>query len=322
MSAQLKLFSDRLRAVDLFAGAGGFTTAATQAGFEVVWAANHWRAAVEIHANNHPDARHVCQDLHQADWREVPVHDVLLASPACQAHSNAATRGGKNRRRGTAPSHDRLRSTAWAVVACAEVHRPRFVVVENVREFRNWVLFDAWRGALQALGYSLTETVIDSADLGVPQNRHRLFVVGTLDGALEIPEPSRAWRGAASFLDLDAGRWEPVSDKTPAVRKRVRNGIKRELGPVFVTQHVTNHPGRSIERPLGTVTTKSHWGVVRRRRRRWEMRMLTIDETRAAMGFPRSYRLPKHKGAAIKMLGNAVVPAVGRYVLDAIKAAA
>ncbi|WP_394372821.1 DNA cytosine methyltransferase [Ralstonia mannitolilytica] len=34
-------------AIDLFAGIGGFTESAEQAGVKVVWAANHWRLAVD-----------------------------------------------------------------------------------------------------------------------------------------------------------------------------------------------------------------------------------------------------------------------------------
>ena len=51
------------RAIDLFAGAGGFTLGATRAGVDVVWAANHWKDAVAVHANNHPTIAHECQDL-------------------------------------------------------------------------------------------------------------------------------------------------------------------------------------------------------------------------------------------------------------------
>ena len=78
-----------MRAIDLFAGAGGFSTGATMAGVQVVWAGNHWPLAVEYHAANHPDAEHACQDLHQARWDDVPGHDLLLASPCCQGHIKA-----------------------------------------------------------------------------------------------------------------------------------------------------------------------------------------------------------------------------------------
>lgn len=54
--------------IDMFAGAGGFSEAATNAGCTVVWAANHWQSAVDCHSMNHPRTRHVCQDLQQANW--------------------------------------------------------------------------------------------------------------------------------------------------------------------------------------------------------------------------------------------------------------
>ncbi len=96
-----------MKAIDLFAGAGGFSTGAKMAGCSVVWAANHWRQAVDVHASNHPGTDHACQDLHQTDWTTGPAHDLLLASPACQGHSRAR---GKER-----AHHDAQRSTAWAV---------------------------------------------------------------------------------------------------------------------------------------------------------------------------------------------------------------
>lgn len=101
-------------AIDLFAGLGGWSTGARMAGVEVLWAANHWPAAVEWHSQNHPDAIHVCQDLHQADWTKVPSHDILLASPCCQGHSKARGKASGN------PQHDASRSTAWAVAGTSE----------------------------------------------------------------------------------------------------------------------------------------------------------------------------------------------------------
>ena len=50
---------------------------------QILWAANHWPVAVVWHTANHPETQHVCQDLHQARWEQVPAHDILLASPCC-----------------------------------------------------------------------------------------------------------------------------------------------------------------------------------------------------------------------------------------------
>lgn len=108
---------------DLFAGLGGFTEGAEQAGARVAWAGNHWRFAVDTHALNHPNTVHVCQDLNQARWATLPAVDFVLAGPSCQGHSNA----GQHARRvspSVADKHDIDRSTAWAVVSCLEVCRP------------------------------------------------------------------------------------------------------------------------------------------------------------------------------------------------------
>jgi DNA (cytosine-5)-methyltransferase 1 len=126
-------------AIDLFAGLGGFSEGAHAAGIQTIWAANHWSLACQYFELNH-GLKPECQDLQQADWRKVPPHDLLLASPACQGHSRA--RGAEK------AHHDALRSTAWAVVAAAEYHRPRAVVVENVEEFLKWDLYPSWVDAL------------------------------------------------------------------------------------------------------------------------------------------------------------------------------
>ena len=168
-----------MRAVDLFAGAGGFSEGARMAGLEVIWAANHWPVAVEWHAANHPDTAHICQDLQQADFRQMPAHDILLASPACQGHSPAR---GKER-----PHHDAQRSTAWAVVSAAECHKPAVVLVENVPAFTRWVLYPAWEAAMRALGYQVAPHLIDAADHGVPQHRQRLRVNGQGRHAGRLP---------------------------------------------------------------------------------------------------------------------------------------
>lgn len=302
-----------MNAVDLFAGAGGFTEGAEQAGCRVVWAANHWRAAVDTHAANHPDVMHACQDLHQTDWRTVPAHDLLLASPACQGHSRAR---GKEK-----PHHDALRSTAWAVVSAAEYHRPAAFVVENVPEFARWALYPSWCSAMTALGYALSPMILDAADHGVAQHRRRLFIVGTRSKyPIEMRFRDRPHVPAASIIDFDAGRWSQVNRSGRSARTLGRIVAGRAAhGSRFLTAYYGNeHGGRSLNRPLGTLTTKDRYAVIDGDR----MRMLTVDESRKAMGFPDAYELPASHADAIKMLGNAVVPAVARDVIVALRESA
>jgi len=300
-----------MKAIDLFAGAGGFTTGAAMAGIEVVWAANHWPAAVQVHADNHPETAHVCQDLQQADWTTVPAHDILLASPCCQGHSHAR---GKDR-----PQHDASRSTAWAVVSAAEYHRPEFLVVENVKEFLNWSLYPAWALAMESLGYTLAPHIIDAADHGVPQNRERLFLVGTKSkNPIKLKLPRRKHRAVNNVIEWDRHNWNLIdkpgrSEKTLA---RAASGRLR-FGERFVMPYYGNGSGltgRDVGRPIGTITTRDRWALVNGDK----MRMLQPSEYRAIMSFPETYQIPTVRKTAIHLLGNAVCPVVARDIIQAL----
>lgn len=294
-----------MRAIDLFAGAGGFSTGAAQAGARVVFAANHWPAAVEIHAANHPETDHACQDLQQIDWRTVPPHDLLLASPACQGHSRA---------RGTdKPHHDALRSTAWAVTSAVECHRPTAFIVENVPDFMRWELFNVWISSLERLGYNLSYQVLNAADFGVPQSRERIFIVGSRRGIITLRPLGGPRLPARSIIDLEKGTWSQVLSpgRSQKTINRWMNG-RYQFGEEFLIPYYGSETsGRSLDRPIGTITTVDRFAIVRGD----EFRMLSTEEVRRAMGFPSDYILPVTRKQAIKMLGNAVPPPLARGVV-------
>lgn len=300
--------SEPVTAIDLFSGGGGFTEGASHAGVNVLYAANHWPVAVAVHSENHPGTEHRCQDLQQADWRDVPRHDLLLASPACGGHSRAR---GRER-----PHHDALRSTAWAVVSCAEYHRSAAIVVENVPEFVDWTLYPVWCDALRRLGYSLTSMVLDAADHGVPQHRRRLILVGTRSRSpIELHLPRRAHQPVAGIIEWDQGRWSQVDKpgRSPATLHRVAAG-RALFGPRFVAPYYgsgSGMTGRCLTRPIGTITTRDRWAVVDGDR----MRMLSTNEAKAAMGFRSDYQLPRSHKTAMHLLGNAICPQLATDVL-------
>lgn len=298
-------------AIDLFAGLGGWSTGATMAGVQVLWAANHWPEAVHWHAANHPHTAHACQDLHQANWEQVPAHDILLASPCCQGHSKARGKASGN------PQHDASRSTAWAVVSAAEFHQPESVIVENVAEFIGWALYPAWQAAMEALGYQLSPHVVDCADLGVPQNRIRIFIVCTRSKApIKLKLPTESHVPATRFIDVENGRWSPVDKKgrAAATLERVANG-RRTFGDRFLFSYYGNtKTGRDIERPIGTITTRDRWAIVDGDR----MRMLTADETLAAMSFPATTKRPAEHRLTVHMAGNAVPPVAGKKIIESL----
>lgn len=281
-----------IKAADLFCGAGGSSTGlkrvADALGVRLdLTAVNHWTRAVETHAANHPEARHVCESLDSIDPRKVTGGslDLLWASPECTHHSTA--RGGK-------PINDQSRSTAWCVVRWAEALRPRYVIVENVPEFQTWgpigsnnrplvsrkgETFGAWLTAMRSLGYTVEAQVLNSADYGAATTRRRLFVVARLDGgrsrgAIRWPDATHApagtgalfgglpqWRAAREIIDWNErgtsifARKKPLAENT---LRRIAAGARKfwglELEPFLVAME---HGGRALDvnKPLPTITT-------------------------------------------------------------------
>lgn len=302
------------RVVDYFAGAGGFTLGAELAGARVVAAVNHWRLAVETHAANHPHVVHACEDLTRFDPRRLPDADGLVASPACQGHTRA--RGVAAGADGDA-RWDASRATAWSVVDFAEIRRPRWIVCENVVDFTRWTLLPSWLDALARLGYRTRVQTCDAARWGVPQERPRTIVTAVRGReAPAVVAPDLAPRPIGDVIDWSAGPWSLVAERVAATQARVERG-RRDLGAErFVMPYNgsgSGLTGRSLARPLGTVTAADRWAVVDGDR----MRMLSIRELRVAMGFPEDYQLPAQRCHATQMLGNAIVPAVAAAAVRA-----
>ena len=299
-----------MRAIDLFAGSGLFSRGAEDAGIKIVWAANHWKVATDTYTQNHPIAA-ACQDLHQADWTQVPRHDLIIAAPACTGHTPAR---GKDR-----PHHDADRATAWAVVSALECHRPDFGVIENVPAFTKWILFPAWCQAITALGYAISPHLVDFADLEVPQNRKRVIIVlSKTKHPLELKLPKFPHIPFRDLIDWDAGNWSPWRGKKPNTVARIENG-RRVHGDRFVAPYYTaSKGGRCLSRPIGTITTKDRWAVIDGDR----MRMLSLAEARRAMTAPDDYVLPDQHADAMKLLGNAVPKRGARRIFEALKEAA
>ena len=180
---------------DQFCGAGGSSIGAADLGLDVRLAMNHWALAIETHNTNFPDTHHDCADVSNSDPRRYFSTDILITSPECTNHSVA--KGVKRRQRQmhlweknpVDTSAERSRATMWDVVRFAEFHRYNVIVTENVVDARHWLLWEAWVGAMDALGYAhhvvylnsmfahLDPAAVRSVHDFAPQSRDRMYVV-------------------------------------------------------------------------------------------------------------------------------------------------
>lgn len=302
-----------LTATDLFSGFGGSSYGLGQAGYRTLIAANHNPHAIENHQRNHPNTEHRIANLSETDFRTFPFTDLLWASPSCVWHTPA---GGRKR----LPLEDELkredvgavdRATAFAVVQAAEVHHYPAVIVENVPEFREWVLYDSWLGMMQALGYQVQETMIDAYDVGAAQFRRRWFIIFTESGDVDLSLPSVERINADRILDTGGEKRVTREMYLTPQFEQIGNDDVRHL--VMYRKNARAH--RADSRPLATITTSgTHHGVAYRSGSDYFYRMLKPRELARGQGFPDSFEFTGTTGEIKRGIGNAVAVPVAEFL--------
>jgi len=287
--------SEIITAVDLFCGAGGTSTGLIQAAESLgkkvdLTAINHWDKAIQTHKTNHAQVRHLCENLDNVNPRALFPQgriNLLVASPECTHHSNA---------RGGVPCSDQSRATAWRVVDWAAAIYIDNILIENVPEFMSWgplgangksmkskkgATFQAFKIALESLGYRVDHRVLNAADYGDPTCRKRFFLIARRGNKkIRWPEQTHAedasrdlfgcetkpWVSAREIIDWSIegqsifNRKKPLADKTLA---RIEYGLRKFGGEDFIVKFFGTGKGVSLERPLDTVTTSgTHHGLV------------------------------------------------------------
>lgn len=146
-------------------------------------------------------------DITKINWADVPDFDLLVGGSPCQDLSVAGKRRGLGGER-SGLFHEYVRAL--------QEKKPQYFIWENVkgalssnggRDFA--VVLDA----LAEAGYSLWWQVLNAKDFGVPQNRERVFIVGTRNGSPRevfferegaVKAPRQVIGGSQGFRTYDA----------------------------------------------------------------------------------------------------------------------
>lgn len=93
---------EKLKVIDFFCGAGGFSEGFRQAGFNLIWALDKWQPAILTYKKNHPESNTVIDDIRKIAYlpdnefeKMVPDSEIIIGSPPCVDFSNS-NRSGKN----------------------------------------------------------------------------------------------------------------------------------------------------------------------------------------------------------------------------------
>jgi DNA (cytosine-5)-methyltransferase 1 len=311
----------RISVMDMFCGAGGSSVGARLAGADVVHGIDAWSLAARTFEDNFEGATVDIRTLGPTSRPPRALRrgdiDLLLASPECTNHSPA---------KGSKPRSEISRLTSHYVFNFAKRLRPRWIVLENVVQIRNWHGFGTLLDEFRSFGYRIRSEVLDAANFGVPQARRRLFVLCDLDREPpQVPARSTRRKPAASAIRLAGWPSKPLYSETRAAAtiERAERAIA-SLGrgrPFLIVYYGSDGAGgwQPLDRPLRTLTTLDRFGLVTWLGREPMLRMLQVDELRTAMGFPNTYRFEHgSRRDKIKMIGNGVCSPVMEAVIEAL----
>lgn len=203
-----------VRFIDLFAGIGGirkgFELACADRGIaaECVFTSEIKSYAVDVLKQNHPDEE-VHGDITQIQAANIPDFDFLLAGFPCQAFSSAGKRLGFEDTRGT---------LFFDVARILKEKKPFGFVLENVEGLVNHdrtnksdktgKTLSTILKTLDDLDYQVSWRVLNAKDFGVPQDRKRIYIVGTRRFKPDLKKFKQVKKPLKNILE----RGMPVSD--------------------------------------------------------------------------------------------------------------
>ena len=298
--------------VSLFCGCGGLDLGFIEAGFNIVWANDCDKYAIETYNANF-DNKAICADINEIDLNQIPKHDVLIGGFPCQPVSMMGKERGFNDKRGTLF----FRVTEIILNQRERGHQPDIVVLENVRNLLTHDqgrTFSTIKQQLEQLGYHVFAARINSFDYGVPQTRNRVFLVCFLkpvDYFFPLPE-----QNDMTLQDI----LEPTVDSKYYLSDRILKTIMSNGSGGYFAKSEIDLP---IARPLTATMAKMHracqdnyvtqGGGVRR---------LTPRECARLQGFPDDFKIVVSDSQAYKQFGNAVTVnvsnAIARSILEQV----
>lgn len=292
----------KFKFIDLFAGIGGFRLAMQNLGGKCVFTSEWDKEA---------------QKTYRANFGEIPFgditkprvkkyipdeFDVLCAGFPCQAFSIAGKRGGFDDTRGT---------LFFDVAEIIKQHKPKAIFLENVKGLTthdNGKTLKVILNTLKELGYKVFTEIVNAKDFGVPQNRERIYIVGFNEIhygkniAFQFPKKNAKETFINKFLEKDVIGYS-ISEhlqKSYLFKKEdgkpqiINANSKIQVKTLVSTYH-------KIQRLTGTFVEDGET----------KLRLLTVNECKSIMGFPKQYIVPVSRTQAYRQFGNSVaVPAI------------
>jgi DNA (cytosine-5)-methyltransferase 1 len=297
----------KLQFIDLFAGIGGTRIAFQKAGAECVFSSEwdlHCQKTYEANFGVRPHG-----DITKIREKDIPKFDVLVGGFPCQPFSSIGKREGfKHQTQGT---------LFYDIARILNFHKPKAFLLENVAGLLthdDGKTFQVVLATLSDLGYQIEYKVLNAKDFGVPQKRERIYIIGFNKNKVRnvdfiFPKPKIKMPDIGKFVEknvddrsiskhLQKTYIYKVNDGRPEV---INSKTKGSVKTLVASYH-------KIQRLTGTFVADGPTGL----------RLLTENECKAIMGFPKNFKIPVSRTQMYRQFGNSVAVPVVTYLAKAM----
>ncbi len=234
----------KIKIIDLFAGAGGFSLGAARAGMKVVSSVEIDPFANETHMRNFPQTRHLGLDIATLTGETLLAEsglnfgdlDGLIGGPPCQGFSTIGRRD---------PNDIRNSLFGHFIRLVAET-RPRFFIAENVPgilQDRDKDLFNSTLKLIPKNYKLLPITKVCAADFGAATTRTRVFFVGIDTTRCE---------------EFKFDIFKPLSDLPRITVKDALQGLPERIDPSWQSEEDSWRPVEKLSHSYFNHRTQSH----------------------------------------------------------------
>jgi DNA (cytosine-5)-methyltransferase 1 len=289
--------------IDLFAGIGGIRIAFEGAGNHCVFSSEWDQFAQQTYQANFGEMP--CGDITQISANQIPNHDILTGGFPCQPFSTIGKREGFE--------HSTQGTLFFDIARILAEKKPKAFLLENVPGLRTHDSGNTYRTILDTLqnelGYWTDDHILNAVDFGVPQHRKRIYIVGFSKDVSEHaqfqfdwPKPKKEVIGIGQFVErIDEGYTISEHLQKSYLHKKDDGRpqiIDKESDIPIKTLVSTYH---KIQRLTGTFVRDGKTGL----------RLLSENECKAIMGFPKDFKIPVSRTQMYRQFGNSVaIPVV------------
>lgn len=282
--------------------------------YEIVYALDFDKWAVDTYNKNF-EHKAVRADICSVDFSEIPDVDVMIGGFPCQSFSTVNP---------TKNTNDDRANLYKQIVRFLEVKQPKYFICENVKgimTLQKGAIIAKILDEFRSTGYNVEYKIVKAVELGIPQKRERVIIVGIRNDIACTFQYPQAICKDNDYIPLNAVIDElAIKDSKYYFSERAVQGVKNAKSNMKrgLWQDLSQ-PCLTITAHLAKTSMNSRDPILLVDAENELYRRFTPREAARIQSFPDSFILNDSEAKSYKQIGNAIPPVMMWHIANALQ---